>query len=106
MGILQVFRKEGAGRLEAACLKAREPGSVSYGVIKNMLKNRQEESLGFDERLTLLVQAEWDNRKDKKLKRLLQAANRFEPSGPSRRLSKSREREERADFRRGVRCFS
>jgi DNA replication protein DnaC len=32
------------------------------------------ENLGFDERLALLVQAEWDSRKDKKLKRLLSAA--------------------------------
>jgi len=43
MGILQFSRKEGKVRLEAACGKARQLGNISYGVIKNILKNKQEE---------------------------------------------------------------
>jgi hypothetical protein len=42
MGILQFTRKEGNIRLEAACGKARQLGNISYGVIKNILKNKQE----------------------------------------------------------------
>jgi hypothetical protein len=42
MGILQFSRKEGNVRLEAACCKARHLGNISYGVIKNILKNNQE----------------------------------------------------------------
>jgi hypothetical protein len=42
MGILQLSRKYGNVRLEAACLKARSLGSISYAVIRNILKNRQE----------------------------------------------------------------
>jgi hypothetical protein len=42
MGILQFTRKEGNVRLEAACCKARQLGNISYGVIKNILKNKQE----------------------------------------------------------------
>jgi len=44
MGILQFSRREGNVRLEAACRKARQIGNVSYTVIKNILKNRQEET--------------------------------------------------------------
>ena len=42
MGILQFSRKSGNIRLEAACRKARALGSVSYSVIRNILKNNQE----------------------------------------------------------------
>jgi hypothetical protein len=42
MGILQFSRKDGNVRLEAACLKARQLGNISYGVIRNILKNHQE----------------------------------------------------------------
>ena len=42
MGILQLGRKEGNLRLEAACSKARRLGNISYGVIRNILKNNQE----------------------------------------------------------------
>ncbi len=42
MGILQFSRKDGNARLEAACRKARELGTISYAVIKNILKNKQE----------------------------------------------------------------
>jgi transposase len=41
MGILQFSRKHGNARLEAACLKARHLGSISYMVIRNILKNNQ-----------------------------------------------------------------
>ena len=44
MGILQFSRKDGNVRLEAACTKARKLGSISFGVIKNILKNHQEET--------------------------------------------------------------
>ena len=44
MGILQFARKEGNERLEAACNKARNLGTVSYGVIRNILKNKQEQN--------------------------------------------------------------
>jgi len=42
MGILQFARKDGNQRLEAACLKARNLGTVSYSVIRNIIKNKQE----------------------------------------------------------------
>jgi transposase len=44
MGILQFARKDGNERLEAACLKARKLGTVSYSVIRNILKNKQEKT--------------------------------------------------------------
>jgi hypothetical protein len=44
MGILQFSRKEGNGRLEAACRKARSLGGISYTVIRNILKNHQEDT--------------------------------------------------------------
>ena len=44
MGILQFSRKDGNVRLEAACRKARQLGNVSFAVIKNILKNHQEET--------------------------------------------------------------
>jgi hypothetical protein len=44
MGILQLSRKEGNVRLEAACRKARNIGNISYGVIRNILKNNQEDT--------------------------------------------------------------
>jgi len=43
MGILQFSKKEGKGRLEAACRRARELKSITYGTIKNILKNHQED---------------------------------------------------------------
>jgi transposase len=42
MGILQLSKKNGNVRLEAACSKARKLGNISYGVIRNILKNNQE----------------------------------------------------------------
>jgi hypothetical protein len=42
MGILQFSRTKGKSRLEAACSKARRLGSISYSVIRNILKNNQE----------------------------------------------------------------
>jgi len=42
MGILQFSKKNGNIRLEAACLKARQLGSISFAVIRNILKNNQE----------------------------------------------------------------
>jgi transposase len=44
MGILQFSRKSGNVRLEAACRKARNMGNISYGVIRNIIKNNQEET--------------------------------------------------------------
>ena len=44
MGILQFSRKDGNVRLEAACRKARQLGNVSFAVIKNILKNHQEDT--------------------------------------------------------------
>jgi hypothetical protein len=44
MGILQLGRKNGSTRLEAACSKARRLGDISYGVICNILKNNQEDT--------------------------------------------------------------
>jgi transposase len=44
MGILQFSRKAGNSRLEAACSKARHLGNISYTVIRNILKNRQEQT--------------------------------------------------------------
>ena len=44
MGILQFSRKDGNVRLEAACRKARQMGNISFAVIKNILKNHQEET--------------------------------------------------------------
>jgi hypothetical protein len=44
MGILQFSRKEGNARLEAACRKARLLGTISYAVIRNILKNKQEDT--------------------------------------------------------------
>ena len=44
MGILQFSRKDGNARLEAACGKARQLGSISFAVIKNILKNHQEDT--------------------------------------------------------------
>jgi len=49
MGILQFSKKEGAARLEAACRRARELGSVTYSTVKNILKNRQEDVKQEDE---------------------------------------------------------
>jgi transposase len=49
MGILQFSRKSGNVRLEAACRKARKMGNISYGVIRNIIKNNQEGSPLFDE---------------------------------------------------------
>ena len=42
MGLLQLSRKNGNSRLEAACSKARLLGNISYAVICNILKNNQE----------------------------------------------------------------
>jgi transposase len=42
MGILQFSRKDGNVRLEGACARARQLGNISYGVIRNILKNNQE----------------------------------------------------------------
>jgi len=42
MGIFQLSRKNGNSRLEAACSKARHLGNISYTVIRNILKNNQE----------------------------------------------------------------
>jgi transposase len=42
MGILQFSRKKGNSCLEAACSKARRLGNISYAVISNIIKNRQE----------------------------------------------------------------
>jgi hypothetical protein len=44
MGILQLSRKQGNDRLEAACKKARELGSCSYTTVSNILKNHQEQT--------------------------------------------------------------
>ena len=44
MGILQFARKDGNVRLEAACRKARNLGTISYSVIRNILKNKQEDT--------------------------------------------------------------
>jgi len=55
MGILSFSRKNGNARLEAACAKARRLGNISYGVIKNILKNNQENTqvlLDFEKTVT------------------------------------------------------
>jgi transposase len=44
MGIRQFSRKYGNDRLEAACRKARSLGTLSYKVVKNMLRNNQEDT--------------------------------------------------------------
>jgi transposase len=44
MGILQFSKKDGNARLEAACRKARNLGTVSYAIIKTILKNKQEDT--------------------------------------------------------------
>jgi hypothetical protein len=44
MAILQESKSCGVKRLEAACKKARELGSITYTTIKNILRNRQEEA--------------------------------------------------------------
>ena len=44
MGILQFSKKDGNVRLESACRKARNLGNISYAVIKNILKNKQEDT--------------------------------------------------------------
>ena len=44
MGILQFSRKDGNIRLEAACTKARQLGNISFAVIKNILKNKVEDT--------------------------------------------------------------
>jgi len=44
MGILTFSKKNGNARLEAACLKARQLGKISFFVIKNILKNNQEDT--------------------------------------------------------------
>jgi transposase len=44
MGILQCSKKNGNVRLEAACRKARNLGSISYAVIRNILTNKQEDT--------------------------------------------------------------
>jgi hypothetical protein len=46
MGILQFSKGYGAGRLEAACRRARELSSPSYHTVSNILKNRQEQNSG------------------------------------------------------------
>jgi len=43
MGVLQFSRKHGNIRLEGACRKARQLGTISFAVIRNILKNNQEE---------------------------------------------------------------
>jgi hypothetical protein len=43
MGVLQFSRKHGNARLELACAKARLLGRISYSVIRNILKNNQEQ---------------------------------------------------------------
>jgi transposase len=43
MGVLQLVRKYGEQRLEAACSRARNLGSTSYTTVKNILKNGQDE---------------------------------------------------------------
>jgi transposase len=43
MGILQFSKKNGNIRLEGACQKARQLGNISFTVIRNILKNNQEE---------------------------------------------------------------
>jgi hypothetical protein len=42
MAILQQSKTIGNYRLEAACKKARELGSISYTTVKNILRNKQE----------------------------------------------------------------
>jgi transposase len=42
MGVLQFSRKYGNARLELASAKARRLGRISYSVIRNILKNNQE----------------------------------------------------------------
>ena len=42
MGVLQMSKTYGAGRLEAACQKARSMNSCTYTTIKNILKNAQD----------------------------------------------------------------
>ena len=49
MGILQFSKKDGNVRLEAACAKARQLGCVSFKVIKNILKNNQENAVSLFE---------------------------------------------------------
>jgi transposase len=44
MGILQLSKKQGNDRLEAACKKARELGSCSYATVSNILKNHLEQA--------------------------------------------------------------
>jgi hypothetical protein len=44
MGILQLSKKQGNDRLEAACKKARELGSCSYTTVSNILKNHLEQA--------------------------------------------------------------
>jgi len=61
--------------IQQTCQWLRE---LHLPVMKNAYSGQVElpacESLGFDERFALLVQAEWESRKEKKLLRLLKAA--------------------------------
>jgi hypothetical protein len=45
MGVLQLSKKHGDARLEAACRRARELGSHTYSTVKTILKNGMEEAL-------------------------------------------------------------
>jgi transposase len=42
MGVLQMEKKYGRERLEAACKRARSIGSTTYSTVKNILKNAQD----------------------------------------------------------------
>lgn len=42
MGVLQMEKKYGRERLEAACKRARSIGSATYSTVKNILKNAQD----------------------------------------------------------------
>ena len=65
MGILQFSRKDGNVRLEAACSKARKLGNVSFAVIKNILKNHQEDTPSLFE-FTQVVTPEHENLRGQK----------------------------------------
>lgn len=44
MGVLQMEKKYGRERLEAACGKARGMGSMTYSTVKNILRNAQDKA--------------------------------------------------------------
>ena len=73
---------------QQTCALLRE---LRLSAMEQAYRNQKElpasNALSFDERFALLVQAEWESRQDKKLKRLLQAARLRAPNARLEELS-------------------